>query len=138
LSAWATSQTQQEGGFYRLRPTGQPARLPVGWHVTPEGLELTFSDSLAPAAARDTARHVVKVWGLKRSANYGSPRLGERALSVTRAELLPDLRTIRLTVPELAPTDVVEITSRLQDAAGREVQRVITGTIHRVPGGLQR
>lgn len=135
LSAWATSQTQQEGGFYRLRPTGKPARLPVGWHVRADGLELKFSEALDRATADDAARYAVKVWDLRRSASYGSPRIDERPLKVTQAALLADARTVRLTIPSLGPTQVIEIVCRLQEAGGADVERVITGTIHRVPGG---
>lgn len=138
LSAWGSSQTQQEGGFYRLRPTGRPACLPVAWHIRPDGVELTFSEPPRRATATEAGRYTVKVWGLRRSANYGSPRLDEHALPVTHAEVLADPRTVRLTVPGLAPTLVVEIVCRLQDADGTEVERVITGSIHQVPGGGSR
>ena len=84
-------------------------------------------------AAAETARYTVKVWELKRSASYGSQRINEQALAVTRAEWLANLRTLRLSIPSLAPAMVIEITCRLQDATGAEVERVITGTIHRVP-----
>ncbi|MDP3073911.1 MAG: c-type cytochrome [Opitutaceae bacterium] len=132
LSAWATSQTEQEGGFYRLRPTGKPAVLPTAWRVLPGALELTFSEPLSPATAADATRYGVKVWDLKRSANYGSPRLNQRPLPVTSAELLANPRTVRLAIPDLAPTHIIEITCRLPDATGAEVERVISGTIHRV------
>lgn len=135
LSAWATSQTEQEGGFYRLRPTGKPATLPTAWRVLSGGIELTFSEPLARATAADATRYAVKVWDLKRSANYGSPRLNQRPLPVTRAELLANPRTVRLAIPDLAPTHIIEITARLQDSTGAEVERVISGTIHRVTDG---
>ena len=134
LSAWATSQTEQEGGFYRLRPTGKPATLPTAWRVLPGAVELTFSEPLSPATAADAARYTVKVWDLKRSANYGSPRLNQRLLPVTRAEVVrANPRTVRLVLPDLAPTHIIEITGRLQDPTGAEVERVISGTIHHVP-----
>lgn len=132
LSAWATSQTEQEGGFYRLRRTDKPAYVPIGWHITQNGIELTFSDELTRASAELRDSYAVKVWGLRRSADYGSPRINERSLTVSQAELLSDGRTIRLTVPALAPTDMIEITCRLKDVNGRDFERVITGTIHRL------
>ncbi len=135
LSAWATSQTLQEGGFYRLRPTGKPAVVPVAWHVASGALELTFSEPLARTVTSDTTRFAVKVWDLKRSAAYGSPRLNERPLEITQAEPLVDACRLRLTIPALAATDMIEITCRLPDATGRDVERVIQGTVHRVPGG---
>ncbi|MBI5770347.1 MAG: c-type cytochrome [Verrucomicrobia bacterium] len=134
LSAWATSQTEQEGGFYRLCPTGKPAALPTAWRIARDGIDLTYSEAIDPAVAGDLARYVVKVWELKRTANYGSPRVNEHALPITRAETLADRRTLRLTIPSLAPATIVEITCRVKDATGAEVTRVVTGTIHRVPG----
>lgn len=138
LSAWATSQTEQEGGFYRLRPTGQPAALPTAWHIINGGIELTFSEPLTATTATDVARYVVKVWELKRSANYGSPRINEHALAIARAEVLADARKLRLTIPTLAPATIIELTCHVQDANGTEVERVITGTIHRVPESAAR
>lgn len=132
LSAWATSQTLQEGGFYRLRPTGRAACLPTGWRVRNDAIELTFSEP--PREARDVSRFTVRRWDLRRSANYGSPRIDERALAVASVARGVDPRVVRLSVPGLAPAQVVEISCRLVDADGAEVTRVITGTIHRVPG----
>lgn len=135
LSAWATSQTLQEGGFYRLRPTGRPAYLPVAWRILPGAIELTFSEPPERNAAADVARYTVRAWDLKRSASYGSPRVNERAWPVTGASVGRDPRMVRLAVRDLAPVQVIEITARLRDAGGAEVARVITGSVHRVPAG---
>ncbi|MEY4090051.1 MAG: hypothetical protein RJB55_2322, partial [Verrucomicrobiota bacterium] len=132
LSAWATSQTLQEGGFYRLRPTGRAACLPTGWRVREGEIELTFSE--APRAAAEVSRFTVRRWDLRRSANYGSPRIDERTLAVAGVKTGADPRVVRLEIPGLAPAQVVEITCRLVDADGQEVTRVITGSVHRVPG----
>lgn len=129
LAAWATSATQQEGGIYRLRPTGNPARLPVGWKVGDRSIELTFSEILQTADPLTPGNFVVKAWGLRRSANYGSPRLNETRWPVMEASILADGRTLRLAVPDLQPSDVVEITCKLMDEAGNESVRVIEGTI---------
>jgi hypothetical protein len=134
LSAWATSQTEQEGGFYRLWPTGRPATLPVGWRILPGAIELTLSEALPPAA-QEVGRYAVKVWGLQRSAKYGSPRINEHALPVLRAGLQPDPRKVRLEIPSLGPATSIEITWRIPDALGSEVTRVVTGTIRHVPAG---
>ena len=57
----------------------------------------------------------MKAWDLKRSANYGSPRLNEHVVSVIRAEVLANPRTLRLASarvpvdqppPELPPLGV--------------------------------
>ncbi|MEO6244976.1 MAG: heme-binding protein, partial [Opitutaceae bacterium] len=135
LSAWATSRTEQEGGFYRLRPTSNPATLPIAWHIAEGAIELTFSEPPTRATASEASRYAVKVWDLKRSAGYGSPRVNERPLPISEVTLLEDSRSVRLVIPTLAPASVIEITCRLRDSSGQEIERVITGTIHRVPGG---
>jgi hypothetical protein len=130
LSAWATSQTLQEGGVYRIRATGKPPHLPVEWRVLNRGLELTFSDPLDAAAMREVKRFTLKSWGLKRSAKYGSPRIDERTLDVARVELTNDGRTVRLQIPDLAPSAGFELNCRLRSADGHEFERLIHGTVH--------
>ena len=103
-----------------------------GWRVRGGEIELTFSE--APRAAADVSRFTVRRWDLRRSANYGSPRIDERTLAVAGVKTGADPRVVRLEIPGLAPAQVVEITCRLVDADGQEVTRVITGSVHRVPG----
>ncbi len=133
LSAWATSQTLQEGGFYRLRRTGAPVHVPTGWRARPDGLDVTFSDPLDPVIARDPARYTFTRWDLKRSANYGSPRIDERPLPVTAATLLPDGRTVRLTLPSLAPAQIFELTCQLATATHAPFTRTLHGTLLALP-----
>lgn len=114
-----------------MRPTGKPAALPVGWRIVKNGIELTFSEPIA--AADDVTRYLLKVWELKRTASYGSPRINEHALPITQAEVLAGGRSVRLTIPTLAPATIIELTCRVRDQTGVEVNRVVTGTIHSVP-----
>lgn len=130
LSAWASRQTQQEGGFYRLRPTGKPAHLPLAWQVGQDRIDITFSESTDAATAGEVTRYRVKTWTVARSARYGGPHTEERNLVVTEARVLPDARTVRLKIPGLAPTRGIEIACRLKSADGSDVERVLTGTIH--------
>ncbi len=66
------------------------------------------------------------------------PRFNEHPLPGKSAAILANPRTVRLAIPDLAPTHIIEITARLQDSTGAEVERVISGTIHRVPGSASR
>jgi hypothetical protein len=131
MFAWAGNQTEP-GGFYRLRATGKPMDLPVGIRARNGSVELEFTDALDPVAAADPARYLVKAWDLKRTANYGSKHLDERTLPVTGVAVAPGDRTVRLEIPSLAPTWGMEIRSRLRGADGREVERVIHNSIHRL------
>jgi hypothetical protein len=128
LYAWAGNQTAP-GGFYRVRYTGKPADLPVGLTATADGVAITFTDALDPATAADPANYAVRVWGLTRSQNYGSKHVNERPLAVTKAAVA-DGKTVRLTIPALAPTWGMEIRYRVKGADGRAVTGVVHNTIH--------
>jgi hypothetical protein len=129
MFAWAGNRTAA-GGFYRVRYTSQPADLPVGLRAKASGIEVTFTDALDPKAAADPRNYEVKVWGLKRSQNYGSKHIDEKQLTVSKATLSGDGRTVRLDVPGLTPTWGMEVKYRLKGTDGRAVTGVIHNTIH--------
>lgn len=132
LFAWAGNQTAP-GGFYRLRATGKPMDLPVEIRAREGAVTLEFTEALDPITAGDPARYTVRAWDLKRTANYGSKHLNEHALPVTAVRVGPGDRTIRLEIPALAPTWGMEIRMRLRGADGREVERILHNSIHRLP-----
>ncbi|MEZ6064318.1 MAG: DUF6797 domain-containing protein [Planctomycetaceae bacterium] len=128
MFAWAGNQSTP-GGFYRLRHTGRPTDLPIGLSASNGALELTFTDPLDEGSVT-ADRFEVKVWGLKRSRNYGSKHLDERPLTVTGATISADNRTVTLHLPDLAPTWCMEIKYRLKGTDGRPVTGRIHNTIH--------
>ncbi len=128
MYAWAGNRIAP-GGFYRVRYTGKPADLPVGLKAKAGGVELTFTDAL-DAKAVDAKSFDVKVWGLKRSKDYGSKHIDEKPLTVTKVAVSPDGKTVRLDLPDLAPTWGMEIKYRLKGADGRAVMGSIHNTIH--------
>ncbi|MBP86891.1 MAG: heme-binding protein [Planctomycetaceae bacterium] len=129
MFAWAGNQ-QQPGGFYRIRYTGQPVHLPVGLQARSKGMELRFSGTLDAATAKDVDRYSVKVWSLKRTADYGSKHYDERFLKVAAATLASDGRTLLLEIPEIAPTWCMEIKYSLASSDGAPFEGVIHNTIH--------
>jgi len=133
MYAWAGNQTQP-GGFYRVRYTGKPADLPVGLKAKPGGVEVTFTDAIDPSNAADVKNYEIKVWGLKRSQNYGSKHIDERSLPVRKASPLADGRTVRLDITDLVPTWSMEIKYRLKGTDGRAIVGVIHNTIHAFEG----
>ena len=130
LFAWASSQQAKEGGFYRIRPTGKPAHLPVGLSANSKQMSITFSDPVDPKTATDVSRYSVNIWDIKRSASYGSKHYNEHEISVTSATVSNDNRTVNLTIPKLAPTWCMEIKCRLKSEEGEDFERVIHNTIH--------
>lgn len=57
--------------------------------------------------------------------------MNERPLKVTSARLLDDRRTLRLTIPDLAPTRGLELWYTVRAADGREVDGLLHGTVNR-------
>ncbi|MFM8271369.1 MAG: DUF6797 domain-containing protein, partial [Gemmata sp.] len=129
MYAWAGNQTVA-GGFYRVRYTGKPADLPVSLKAKSGSVELTFTDPLDARAAADAKNYAVKAWSLKRTQSYGSKHIDEKPLPVSKATLSADGKTVRLELPDLAPTWCMEIKYRLSGADGRPVGGTIHNTIH--------
>jgi hypothetical protein len=136
MYAWAGNQTKP-GGFYRVRYTGKPVDLPVGLKAKSGGVELTFTDAIDLSNAADAKNYEIKVWGLKRSENYGSPHINERALTVSKAAPLADGKTVRLDIAGLAPTWGMEIKYRVKGTDGRAIVGVIHNTIHSFDGPVK-
>lgn len=128
MYAWAGNQIAP-GGFYRVRYTGKPADLPVGLKAKSGRVELTFTDPLDPKGV-DAKNVSVKAWGLKRTQNYGSKHINEKPLTVVKATVSANGKTVWLDIPDLAPTWGMEIKYRWTGAGGRPVTGVIHSTIH--------
>ncbi len=128
MFAWAGNATAP-GGFHRIRRSGAPAFVPLEIHAATGALTLGLSDPVAPASVTPAA-FAMKVWTLKRTANYGSKHYDEHPLVISFASLSPDGRQIRLGIPALAPTQCYELLLSLKAPDGSEIKRSIHGTIH--------
>jgi len=71
----------------------------------------------------------LKVWSLKRTANYGSEHYNEHPLEVTGLELSDDGRTLTV-LANVEPTWCMEIRYSLQTADGEEINGLIHNTVH--------
>jgi glucose/arabinose dehydrogenase/mono/diheme cytochrome c family protein len=116
MFAWAGNATAP-GGFHRIRRTNKPAQVPLVVHAMKGEMRVTFSDPIEPG---DCA---MKVWSLKRSANYGSKHYDEHTLTIRAVKPSADQRTVKLEIPDLAPTQCYEL--KIGD-------RVLHGTIHQL------
>jgi hypothetical protein len=93
-------------------------------------MAITFADPIDPASATDASRFAVKTWSLRRSANYGSPHVGEEALAVASSRLEGDGKTVVLVLPAIATTQSMEIRYALKGRDGSPVVGTIHNTIH--------
>ena len=128
MFAWAGSATHP-GGLYRLRATGEPMYLPVQLQAVSSGIRLVFSEPISATGFSADAFHV-KVWDLKRTANYGSKHHNERELKVAAARLEDEGRTVLLDLPDLQPTWGMEIAWQLKAIDGTPVEGRMHNTVH--------
>jgi hypothetical protein len=137
LSAWGSTQPQL-GGLYRIRRVDQPMVIPIGIKATTTGIELSFTDELDQASINQIANYTVETWDLLRSRKYGSKHYNEKFLKVTKAELGKDKKTIKLTIPEIKPTWVMEIQYQVKDKEGKNIDGSIQNTIHQLGGSTAK
>ena len=125
MSAWATDQMQTPGGLFRIRRTGRPMRMPTGIDADVAGqtITITMSDPVDVESV-DSENFAIESWDLRRSRNYGSPRIEPMSWSVRDATLI-DPTTIELDVPSMTPRDCVEIRYKLRG----DDQRAFTATV---------
>ena len=127
LHAWAGNRTAP-GGFFRVRRTPTPLRLPTALHAAPGRLELTFSEPLHSSSAQPAA-WALRTWEIDRTENYGSPHRDEQDRAIDSATLSTDGRTITLTAPAFTSTRCYSLSWNLQAADGSSVAGVLHGTL---------
>ena len=130
MFAWAGNATSP-GGFYRIRRGTQAAHVPLAMHPLQGAMRVTFSDALDPASVTPAAC-AFRIWSLKRTADYGSPHVGEHPLEITGASLSQDGRTLTVNIPALVTTQCYELNVKFKAPDGSPVERSIHGTIHRL------
>ena len=140
LFGWAGDKTRP-GGFYRIRYTGKPVRMPLAHRVRSDGIDLTFTCALDKAQAEDAENYVVKRWNYRWAARYGSDhysvenprRRGEDPVNVSAAKLLGDGRTVRLTIEDFKPVMQMEIRYALRAADGARLRQTVYSTVNALP-----
>jgi putative heme-binding domain-containing protein len=135
MFAWAGNATHP-GGFYRVRYTGQPIGLATELRAFEWGLELEFSEAVDATSVADIKNFSIEVWDLKRTKNYGSEHFNQRPWSVKSAQLSSDGKTVRLTIPEIAPTWGMQILYQLKTADRKPLHGKIHNTIHQLRTAL--
>ena len=138
LKGWTTSAVH-DGCFQRVRYTGQPINMPVGFETYKNGVALTFSQDLDREAAQEPANYQLESWNYKWSAAYGSPdykpsapgQVGHDEVEVRSATLLED-RTVFLELPNLKPVDQLAINATVLSWDGRPVEQTAVLTLNTI------
>jgi hypothetical protein len=140
LVGWSSSQPI-DGGFYRVRMTDAPLRLPVATRVVEDGIKLTFSDPLDPESAADYENWAVEQWNYQWTGNYGSAhysvsnprRKGQDEVEVLDVSLSDDGKTVFLELEDLQPVMQMKIAYNIKAADGTELENSVWLTINKLP-----
>jgi hypothetical protein len=138
LKGWQTSATR-DGGFYRVRYTGKPVRLPTAFHALKDCAQLTFSVPLDAKSATDAANYSVERWNYRWTGAYGSPEYSvvnpdekkHDKLEVKNVQLSPDGRTLTLKMDDMKPSDQLKIKFSIDAADGAGISEEVYGTIYK-------
>ena len=116
MSGWG-SYTPDDGCFQRVRYTGDPVQMPVGFHIHENGVRVTFSQPIDNAVAADAHRQFAQCWNYRYSGAYGSLEFstthpgvtGHDPLAIVSAHVLADGRSVFLEIPELQPVNQLHL-----------------------------
>ncbi len=95
--------------FERVQWTG---KVPFEIHemrARPDGFELTFTESVDPAAAVNPASYSMRAFTYIYRAEYGSPEVDDVLPKITHATLGADKKSVRLTIDPLTKGHIHEL-----------------------------
>ena len=141
IMGWETSGSR-DGCLQRVRYTGRNVYLPSDFHVQKDAIAITFTCPLDPKTANDEQSFGVEQYNYKWSSKYGSgkykvsdpTKVGIDEVEVKSAQLLPDGKTVVLSIPKLAPVMQMTIQVHLNAADGTAIECEVDATINHVPG----
>jgi len=140
LVVWQSNGPRQ-GGFQRVRYTGQAVQAPQQMHVRKNGIEITFANALDKTSATDLQNYTIEQWNYKWTSNYGSPEFSvaepnkksHDKVAIRSVTLAPDRKTVLLEIPDLQPVMQMRIKCNLKTDDGAPVAAEIFNTINKVP-----
>jgi hypothetical protein len=131
LRGWSTNAVK-DGQFCRVRYTGNPLPMPVGFEVTKVGLKLTFSGPLDRAAAEDDDNWTGD-WADPIGKTGAAIKVKKMELPINSVKLSPDRKTVTVAVDKLRPMSNFTLQYSIKAEGGAAVAGELHGTIHRVP-----
>jgi cytochrome c5 len=143
VTGWDDAFAGMYGSFDRIRYTGGKGFVLDSVKVRPQGVALTFNQTLNKKKAASVENYRLKQWNYRWQERYGSEdwsvknpdQTGKDDVTVQEAEVMADGRTILLKIPdsELQPVDQMRIEFNVQSEEGMEYVDTIYLTIHKVP-----
>ncbi|MEI8213395.1 MAG: plastocyanin/azurin family copper-binding protein [Planctomycetota bacterium] len=133
MHGWGT-YTPDAGCFERLRYTGDPIQLPIGFHAHANGILIDFSLPVDPAAARDLSKQFAQAWNYRYSPGYGSKEysvlhegaIGHDVLAIRSITVSEDRKRVFVEIPDLQLCSQLHLWLNV----GAERPRELFATIH--------
>ncbi|HVY71071.1 MAG TPA: heme-binding protein, partial [Verrucomicrobiae bacterium] len=140
LQGWQTKAAKL-AGLDRVRYTGKPVYSVSNLQVDKQGVHLTFTQPLDPAAATDAQNYSVQRWNYDRAEHYGSPEFsvsdpkkrGHDSVEVTGVKLSADGKTVTLQLQDVRKVMQQQIKFGIKAKDGTPINQEIQHTINIVP-----
>ena len=128
-----------------MRYTGQKVYSVRSLKVLKNGVQLTFTQPLAPDSVADLQNWSGKRWNYERTQGYGSPefmltkdesgkaRKGRDTLNIEGAQLSQDGKTVTIQIADFRPVMSETIQFNLKAADGTPVAQEVLHTVHTIP-----
>lgn len=122
-------------GIQRIRYKGGNPFDIVAMKLTPTGFDLTFSQPIDEATAHDLANYRFRSYYYEYHRAYGSPQKDMQTVNVSGVNLSADRKTVSLTLTDLKPNRIYELTmGNLQANKGQKklMNRLVCYTLNRL------
>jgi azurin len=134
MQGWG-SYTPQPGCFQRVRYTGDPVQLPVGYKVFRNGVLIDFSQPLKSMIVGDATSHFAQAWNYRYSGAYGSPEFsgkhplmrGHDHIPITSAHVVNG-KSLFLEMPDLQPVNQLHLLIKTAEGKSQE----LFATVHKL------
>ena len=123
-------------GLTRIRYTGKQVFEPLAARLRSNGIELEFTEALAPGAGWNPAGYYITQWGYQATQSYGGQKVRHRRADVRSATVSADRRRVFLELPELVENEILRIRlpQSLKSASGKTMWiGELWYTVNRIP-----
>lgn len=96
-------------GLTRIRYTGKQVFEPLAARLRSNGIEIEFTQPLAPNSGWNPAGYYVTQWGYQATQTYGGQKVRHRRSEVRSATVSADCRRVFLELPDLVENEVLRI-----------------------------
>jgi autotransporter-associated beta strand protein len=132
---WAWNETTT--GLQRLTPkSGNPVTFEVAKvTATATGFEIAYTLPIPETTLENPANFTVRQWSYQPTADYGGPKIGEEALTVSSATASADRTRVTLVIPGLEKGHVVYLKSNpVSDSGSLIHSSEVWYTLNEIPG----